>query len=92
MNKSQAQTLLRHYSLGLIKFSRHCSERMIERDVTTNDILQVLMWGEVVELTEDREFGNWKCKVKGTDTDGNELFIHAAINEDDHSVLFITIY
>lgn len=65
---------------------------MIERDVTMNDILQVLMWGEVVEIEEDPEFGNWKCKVKGKDTDGNELFFLASISNDERSVTCITIY
>ena len=65
---------------------------MLDRNVTMDDLLHVLMWGEVIELEEDPEYGNWKCKVKGTDTDGEELVFLAGINEDENSVLCITVY
>jgi hypothetical protein len=65
---------------------------MDERQVTMDDILHVLMWGDVVKLEQDIEHHNWKCTVRGTDIDGDELFFVAAIDEDEHSVLCITVY
>ena len=92
MNKNQAKTLLRHFAPGCIKLSKHCRKRMLERNVTMDDILYVLMWGDVIEIKENIECQNWECKVKGTDTDGNELFFLAALNEHERSVLCITVY
>jgi len=92
MNKGQAKTLLRHYAPGCIKFSNHCRDRMIERNVTVDDILYVIMWGDVVELEKDEEHQNWKCKVQGVDVDGNELAFVTAIDENEHSVLCITVF
>ena len=38
------------YISGCIKFSNHCRDRMIERNVTVDDILYVIMWGDVGDL------------------------------------------
>ena len=64
---------------------------MEERDVTTNDIFNVIHWGEVTELEENKEFGNWICKVKGVDIEGETLVLVAAIDENEGSVLCITV-
>jgi hypothetical protein len=65
---------------------------MNERNVTMDDILYVTMWGDIVDLIEDPEHQNWTCTVKGTDIDGNELVFVAAIDEEEGSVLCITVY
>ena len=57
-----------------------------------DDILHVLMWGDVVEVQEDSEYQNWKCRVAGVDTDGNELVLLSAIDENERSVLCITVF
>lgn len=65
---------------------------MRERDVTTEDILFVLLWGEVIEVKKDIEHQNWKCVVKGQDLDGEELTFLAGMNTDENSILCITVY
>jgi hypothetical protein len=65
---------------------------MRERDVTTGDILNVLMWGEVLELEENKEFQDWKCLIKGNDLDGEELTFVAAIFKEENSIRCITVY
>lgn len=65
---------------------------MLERNVTIDDILYVIMWGEIEELRENKEHHNWTCKVTGTDTDGYELSFVAALNEEEGSVVCITVH
>ncbi len=92
MNKQQAKTFLRVYASQCLAISDHCRERMIERNVTVDDILYVIMWGEVVEVQKDEERQNWVAKVQGVDTDGNELIFIAGIDPNENSVLCITVY
>ncbi len=91
MNKAQAKTYLRRYADFGIKLSKHCRQRMAERDVTVDDILFVIYWGEIIELIGDEEYGSWECTVKGLDIDGEELVFVAALDENDTSVLCITV-
>ena len=93
MNIPQAKTLLRGFAkTGFIQTSQHCRDRMKARDVTTEDILNVLMWGKVSELEENKEFQNWECVVEGKDLDGEKLTFVAAISEEENSILCITVY
>jgi len=65
---------------------------MKERDVATEDILNVLMWGSVSGLEENKEFQNWKCVVEGHDLDGEKLTVVTAISDEENSILCITVY
>ncbi|SPD73758.1 hypothetical protein PITCH_A1920097 [uncultured Desulfobacterium sp.] len=91
MNKAQAEIFLRRYADYGIRLTKHCRKRMAERDVTVNDILYVIHWGEIVELKGSEEYGTWECTVKGLDIDGEELVFVAAIDENDASVVCITV-
>ena len=92
MNKMQAQTYLRGFAkVGTIRLTRHCRSRMKERDATTEDMLQVLMWGQVLDLKENLEHGNWECVIKGKDIDSEELTFVVAICIEDNLVLCITV-
>jgi len=90
MNKDEAKDVLKTYSKINIDLTRHCRDRMFERDVTVEDLRYVIEWGEVVEVEESPEFGDCKCKIRGTDIDGDELVFIAAISED--IVLCITVF
>ena len=64
---------------------------MAERDVTVDDILNVIYWGDIIELKGDEEYGSWECTIKGLDIDGEKLVFVAALDENDTSVLCITV-
>ena len=65
---------------------------MAERNVTTDDFLQVIFWGEIISISEDKEHQNHSCKIKGKDTNGDDLTLQVAILEKDYSILCITVY
>lgn len=91
MNKEQARTLLRYFAPAMIRLTRHCRKRMRERDVSMDDILSVLNWGKITDLKWNEECQNWECTIEGKDTDGEDLIFVAAIDEEDRSVLCITV-
>ncbi len=76
---------------GAIRLTRHCRERMAQRNVNTQDLLQVLFWGEIKDLHEDPEHGNWECLVVGADLEGDPLKVKVAL-EEDFAVLCITVF
>jgi len=83
MDKETAHSLIKKISEVCILTTKHCRQRMTERNVTMDDIRYVIQWGEVVSVEESPEYGNWKCTIKGMDMDGNELTFVAAVTEDE---------
>jgi hypothetical protein len=93
MNIHQAKTLLRGFArVGIIMFSPHCYERMDERNVSSEDILNTLAWGEIADLKWDGEYQNWKATVEGKDIEGEDLVVVVGIYEEEHLLRCITIF
>jgi len=76
---------------GNIIISKHCSAQMEKRNVTTDDILNVLIWGKIIEIEKNTQHDNWEIEVEGQDFDGDQLTVHAAANEDERTII-ITVY
>lgn len=92
MDKNQAKKILRNLSkTGSIILTKHCSKQMIRRNVTTEDILFVLMWGNIENIKKDNEYNTWKIEIKGNDLDGDKLVVQAAVNEEENTII-ITVY
>jgi len=93
MDIQDAKKLLQSYAHDdCLRLSKHCRERMAERNVTTDDFLQVIFWGEIVNFTEDEEHQNHSCEIKGKDINGDDLTLQVAILEKEYSILCITVY
>ncbi len=90
MDKEKAHSLIKKISETCISITRHCRQRMAQRNVSMDDIRYVIQWGEVVSLEESPEYGNWKCTIKGVDIDGNELTFVAAVTENE--IICITVF
>lgn len=92
MNKDQARELIRRFAnQRCVAFSRHCSKRMRQRSVTSDDFLHVLMWGTVESVEFNSDSGQWNCEVQGDDIDGDDLTLHIAIDKDEGQVVCITV-
>lgn len=72
--------------------SGHCKERMLERNVTTDDILNVLIWGNLKESQANDNDQEFKCKLTGNDTEGDDLTIRVVVSIKEDSVICITVY
>jgi len=93
MTKDEAKKCLRDYAqYGYIQLRTHCKERMVERGVNMDDVLNVLLWGEIKEIRHNKDHDSWECKVKGKDIDGDDLVFIAGIYEGCNTVRCITVY
>ena len=79
---------------GTIEVSFHCrSQRMQERGVTMVDLVEALKNGEIKREPEwDEEQCNWKYRVEGEDTEGDELIAITLIIEADMELFIITVF
>jgi len=94
MTKDEARTCFRDYVQygGCIQTSNHCRDRMLERNINMDDMLNVLHWGEIETIEYDENHDSWKCKLKGKDIDGNELIFLTALYEPCHTVKCVTVF
>jgi len=75
---------------GSVALSRHCKEeRMPERDVDFQDILNVLNWGKVVHDPDEKT--DMKFKVLGEDLEGVPLCV-VVIILGENALLIKTVH
>ena len=92
MNRDQAERILRNLAkVGCIIISNHCRAQMHKRNVTTDDLLHVLMWGNIIEIKKNDKHNNWQMEVEGKDLDGDKLTVQAAVSEEERTIV-ITVY
>ena len=66
---------------------------MPERSISTLDVEHVLNERQVIREAEwDAEYCNWKYRVEGTDSEGDELTAITVIFEQDFSILVVTVF
>jgi len=87
MDIEQLQKLLNVSSN--IKWSKHCLERMQERDISIADVKSCLLTGEIIEDYPD-DFPHPSCLILGH-TKENEI-LHIVVGSDNNNLFFITAY
>ena len=93
MTKDEIKNCLRDFAqFGCFQQSKHCRERMLERQITTDDVLNIFLWGKITEIQYNKEHDSWQCKVTGKDIEGEDLVFVAGIYEHCHTVRCITVY
>lgn len=93
MDEKEARRLIREIAkLGWVRATRHCLARMAERNVTMDDLLQALLWGEVCELETNVDYQNWACLVRGMDLEEEPLVVKVAILVEESALLCITVH
>ncbi len=93
MNEQDAKKLVRGYARnGWLRYTKHCRERMSQRRANTDDVNNVLFWGEVRELGFNQAHGDWECLVVGRDIEGDPLTVSLAILEADGALVLKTVH
>ena len=64
---------------------------MLKRNVSTEDILSVLMWGKIKSVKRDKSRQNFKCEIIGKDLDGENLTVIAAIEIESETIV-VTVF
>lgn len=79
---------------GIFELSLHCKrESMPKRNVSTQDVLNALKTGQIIKEPEwDKEYENWKYRVEGVDTEGDDLIAITVIFDADLSLLVLTVF
>jgi len=93
MDKRQAQELIGRFTKkGGTALTNHFKGRMEERGVSIDDVLGVLNWGEVTDLSLNPDHCNWECKVVGKDLDGEPLTLKVGIDENRRILILVTVF
>ena len=74
-----------------IRYQRHAQERMLQRDVTTDDLLYLLDHPSCIEPQEVELSGEEKFRVEGCDTDGRRLAVVVVVPPDRNELRIITV-
>ncbi len=79
---------------GTTEFSAHClHESMPKRSATTVDVVNALKAGEIIREPEwSEEHQNWKYRVEGADTEGDDLKVNTVIIESDLCLFIVTVF
>lgn len=79
---------------GYVEYSVHClQDSMPKRQVTMLDVVNTLKTGQIVREPEwDEERQNWKYRVEGVDTEGDELTSITVILTPDLTLYIVTVF
>jgi hypothetical protein len=79
---------------GTVEPSFHCrQESMRKRNVSMPDVVKALETGEVIKEPEwDDNFQNWKYRVEGVDTEGDELTAVTIIFDVNMTLFIVTVF
>lgn len=86
MNIQEIQKLSGHSN---VKWSVHCLERIQERDISRNDVLNCICYGEIIE-DYPTDFPHPSCLIYGNTAAGKIL--HAVVGCDGENLYIITSY
>ncbi len=78
---------------GFFEPSFHCRESMRKRKVSDLDVVKALETGEVFREPEwDDTRQNWKYRVEGVDTEGDELIAVTIIFDVNMTLFIVTVF
>ncbi|MCY4074136.1 MAG: DUF4258 domain-containing protein [Acidobacteria bacterium] len=88
--QEEIRRFVRRRGPGALSFPRHARERASERNFDARDVEYVLMNGSIDEVDWDERFGSWRCRVRGTDVDGEDLTVIVALDPAWERITIIT--
>ena len=77
---------------GCLALTAYCRQRLNERNVHADDVLNVLTWGDLVEHEAGRRKHEHRCTLRGMSIDGESLTIVVIFREDDHRLVCVTVH
>jgi len=78
---------------GRITWHGHIKERMNERDISIQDVINIIDYGEIKgEPKYSEKYQNYRYTITGHDIDGRRRTLIISIEEDDEMLELITVY
>lgn len=91
-----ARQLIRNILTGQghksIFLTRHCRQRMAERQVHMDDIFQVLFWGEISPGAEPGDEEKGIFRISGSDLSEEPLTVVVQINPADNLLSCLSVF
>lgn len=76
----EARSIIREIiSDGVLILSRHAKERMAERGYSLQDVVHILLHGEIVKKEYKEKTKNWSYRIQGRDLENDEGAVVVAI-------------
>jgi hypothetical protein len=76
---------------GVVIYSRHFRDELVNDDLTAQDILTVCRSGAIIMAPEkDIKTGQWKYKIEGTTVEGRRVAVVFTFRTD--LAVFITVF
>jgi hypothetical protein len=95
LDQGQAHAAIQRI-LGLphaIIFTRHCRQRALERDFSTEDVWRVLRHGSVGPKADwDEKRQEWVYRVTGRDYDNEPLTVKVVIDEENEVLRVVSAH
>lgn len=85
----QIEEIQKLYRRSNIKWSVHCLERIQERDISRDDVLNCISLGKIIEDYPD-DFPHPSCLIYGYTI--NSKIIHVVVGCDEEYLYLITAY
>lgn len=76
---------------GRIYYTRHCRERMYLRNVQMDDIIYVLLQGNIEQGQDEGDFESQVFRIIGTDVEEEPLTVVVQIT-NDQKLLCLTVF
>ncbi|HBR56507.1 MAG TPA: hypothetical protein DEA22_03410 [Blastocatellia bacterium] len=78
---------------GYFRPTRHCRQRMRQRNVDDQDLSHLFDIGTIEKEPEwDDEHQTYKYRVEGHDLEGDELIAVTVITEQDFRLVVVTVF
>lgn len=85
----EIETIQNLYKNAKLKWSKHCLERMQERDISIDDVKNCIQTGEIIE-NYPNDFPHPSCLIFGYTI--NQKILHTIVGSDGETLFFITAY
>ena len=92
-SRSQALKVIRAIIKdGALAFTKHSEERMLERKIDMQDVLNVLKKGRIFDEPEPHPKTNrWVYRVEGVALDGGKVKVAVDIYEPENKIVLLTV-
>ncbi len=88
-DKVEIEAIQSLYNDSKINWSKHCLERMQERDITIDDVRKCINTGEIIE-DYPADFPHPNCLIFGYTL--KEEILHTVVGSDGNTLFIITAY
>lgn len=89
-NKGAHEIIRKCFSHGVVIYSKHVKERMLQRGYTIQDVEHIVLYGKIIKKGIHDKTNHWTYTIQGADLDGDDGKVVAGITKYK-SAIIITV-